>query len=126
MRWVVRAPTKDQLMVLRNRVKACFEFVWENDVYSCDVLIEVDSGAALSTSCGLKITMGVPYYDLLQNGILGKSESSPDFVQYLSLLCFFASGQLLNSMHRSWHGYIRSWIWGIYGLCEISSLRRYD
>lgn len=89
MRWVVRAPTKDQLMVLRNRVKACFEFVWENDVYSCDVLIEVDSGAALSTSCGLKITMGVPYYDLLQNGILGKSESSPDFVQYLSLLCFF-------------------------------------
>lgn len=117
MRWVVRAPTKDQLMVLRNRVKACFEFVWENDVYSCDVLIEVDSGAALSTSCGLKITMGVPYYDLLQNGILGKSESSPDFVQYLSLLCFFCQRPASQQ-----HAPILAWIYSIMDLGHLRTL----
>lgn len=52
MRWLVRAPTRDQLAVLRDRVKACFD------------------GAALATSCGLKVTMGVPYDDLRQNSIL--------------------------------------------------------
>ncbi|KAL4065914.1 hypothetical protein J3A83DRAFT_4432070 [Scleroderma citrinum] len=52
MRWVVRAPTKDQLAVLRDRVTACFE------------------GAALATSCRLKVIMGIPYHDLRQNSIL--------------------------------------------------------
>ncbi|KAG6336463.1 hypothetical protein ID866_2634 [Astraeus odoratus] len=55
MRWTVRAPTKGQLMVLLERVKACFE------------------GAALATSCRLKITTDIPYHDLHQNSALGKS-----------------------------------------------------
>lgn len=52
MRWLVRAPTKDQLSVLVERVKACFE------------------GAALATSCRLKLTEGIPYHDLRQNSVL--------------------------------------------------------
>lgn len=52
MRWLVRAPTKDQLSTLIARVKACFE------------------GAALATSCRLKLTEGIPYYDLRQNNVL--------------------------------------------------------
>ncbi|KAI6113091.1 amidohydrolase [Pisolithus sp. B1] len=55
MRWLVRAPTKDQLSALVERVKACFE------------------GAALATSCRLKLTEGLPYHDLRQNNVLGKS-----------------------------------------------------
>lgn len=52
MRWYVRAPTRDQLTQLTERVCACFE------------------GAALATSCRLKITKNTPYYDLRQNSIL--------------------------------------------------------
>lgn len=52
MRWLVRAPTKDQLSVLVERVKACFE------------------GAALATSCRFKLTEGIPYHDLRQNSVL--------------------------------------------------------
>ncbi|KAF9240695.1 hypothetical protein BU15DRAFT_45593 [Melanogaster broomeanus] len=55
MRWLVRAPDRDQLRTLRDRVKACFE------------------GAATATGCRLKVTTGKPYYDLRQNGVLGKS-----------------------------------------------------
>ncbi|KAG1808649.1 uncharacterized protein BJ212DRAFT_1448958 [Suillus subaureus] len=57
MRWYVRAPTRDELTRLTERVSACFE------------------GAALATSCRLKITKNTPYYDLRQNSILGKSSS---------------------------------------------------
>ncbi|KAG2132805.1 hypothetical protein DEU56DRAFT_441588 [Suillus clintonianus] len=52
MRWYVRAPTQDQLAKLTARVSACFE------------------GAALATSCRLKLTKNTPYYDLRQNNIL--------------------------------------------------------
>lgn len=52
MRWYVRAPTRVQLAQLTERVCACFE------------------GAALATSCRLKITKNTPYYDLRQNSIL--------------------------------------------------------
>ncbi|KAH7890783.1 amidohydrolase [Phlebopus sp. FC_14] len=54
MRWLVRAPDRDQLQVLRERVKACFE------------------GASIATSCRLKLTFGKPYYDLRQNGTLAE------------------------------------------------------
>ncbi|KAG2157795.1 uncharacterized protein EDB93DRAFT_1078462, partial [Suillus bovinus] len=57
MRWYVRAPTRHQLTQLTERVSACFK------------------GAALATSCRLKITKNTPYYDLRQNSILGKSFS---------------------------------------------------
>lgn len=52
MRWYVRAPTRDELARLAERVCACFE------------------GAALATSCRLKITNSTTYYDLRQNSIL--------------------------------------------------------
>ncbi|KAG1770747.1 amidohydrolase [Suillus occidentalis] len=57
MRWYVRAPTRDQLTQLTERVSACFE------------------GAALATSCRLKITKNTPYYDLRQNSILASAFS---------------------------------------------------
>ncbi|KAG1876439.1 amidohydrolase [Suillus subalutaceus] len=57
MRWYVRAPTRDQLTRLTERVSACFE------------------GAALATSCRLKITKNTPYYDLRQNSILAAAFS---------------------------------------------------
>ncbi|OAX43969.1 amidohydrolase [Rhizopogon vinicolor AM-OR11-026] len=52
MRWYVRAPTRDQLAQLVERVCACFE------------------GAALATSCRLNVTKSTPYYDLRQNSVL--------------------------------------------------------
>ncbi|KIJ65613.1 hypothetical protein HYDPIDRAFT_175005 [Hydnomerulius pinastri MD-312] len=58
MRWLVRAPDRDQLQSLRERVKACFE------------------GAAIASGCRLKVTMGKPYYDLRQNSAMGKSSVS--------------------------------------------------
>lgn len=57
MRWYVRAPTRDQLTQLTERVSACFE------------------GAALATSCRLKITKNTPYCDLRQNSILASAFS---------------------------------------------------
>ncbi|KAJ8588285.1 amidohydrolase [Rhizopogon salebrosus TDB-379] len=52
MKWYVRAPTRDQLARLVERVCACFE------------------GAALATSCHFKVTKSAPYYDLRQNSVL--------------------------------------------------------
>ncbi|KAF9223957.1 amidohydrolase [Gyrodon lividus] len=54
MRWLVRAPDRDQLQTLRDRVKSCFE------------------GAATATGCRLKITTDQPYYDLRQNSVLAE------------------------------------------------------
>lgn len=75
MRWYVRAPTRDQLTQLTERVSACFESasIWHS--YSRGYLTRVYRGAALATSCRLKITKNTPYYDLRQNSILGKSPS---------------------------------------------------
>ncbi|KAG0709309.1 hypothetical protein DFH29DRAFT_978853 [Suillus ampliporus] len=66
MRWYVRAPTRDELARLAERVCACFE------------------GAALATSCRLKITNSTTYYDLRQNSILGNYESGMSVGQYPS------------------------------------------
>ncbi|CCM01333.1 uncharacterized protein FIBRA_03382 [Fibroporia radiculosa] len=54
MRWIVRAPTWDELVALRERVKACFE------------------AAAHATACKVTIAAGPGYYDLRQNQILGE------------------------------------------------------
>jgi len=53
MRWIVRAPTWDEVEVLRKRVLACFE------------------AAATATGCKVEISNGVGYYDLRQNTVLG-------------------------------------------------------
>ncbi|KAH9832533.1 amidohydrolase [Rhodofomes roseus] len=53
MRWIVRAPTWGEVEVLRERVKACFE------------------GAAHATGCKLSMSIGVGYYELRQNQVLG-------------------------------------------------------
>ncbi|KAH7927319.1 amidohydrolase [Leucogyrophana mollusca] len=59
MRWFVRAPTRDQLVALRQRVQACFE------------------GAALSTSCRVSIVSGNDmYFDLHQNSVLAEDFAS--------------------------------------------------
>ncbi|KZT27939.1 amidohydrolase [Neolentinus lepideus HHB14362 ss-1] len=49
MVWAVRAPTKVELEVLRERVKACLE------------------SAAAATGCKTKVVLGRPYYDIRQN-----------------------------------------------------------
>jgi amidohydrolase len=53
MHWLLRAPDRDQLQLLRERVEACFR------------------GAVIATGCRLKITQGRPYHDLRQNAVLG-------------------------------------------------------
>ncbi|EPQ56574.1 amidohydrolase [Gloeophyllum trabeum ATCC 11539] len=54
MVWGVRTPTKAELEVLRDRVKACLE------------------SAAVATGCRVKLTLGRPYYDLRMNNVLGR------------------------------------------------------
>ncbi|OBZ71071.1 Peptidase M20 domain-containing protein 2 [Grifola frondosa] len=54
MRYIVRAPTWGELETLRGRVKACFE------------------AAAHATACKIEIKLGVGYFDLRQNGVLGQ------------------------------------------------------
>jgi len=54
MHWIVRAPTWDELVALRERIKACFE------------------AAAHATSCKLTLKAGPGYYDLRQNQALGE------------------------------------------------------
>ncbi|EGN96673.1 hypothetical protein SERLA73DRAFT_184799 [Serpula lacrymans var. lacrymans S7.3] len=53
MRWYVRAPTREQLFSLRDRVQACFK------------------AAAMATSCRANIEFGLPYLELRQNSVLG-------------------------------------------------------
>ncbi|KAH9930227.1 uncharacterized protein B0H18DRAFT_953169 [Fomitopsis serialis] len=57
MRWIVRAPTWGELEALRERVKACFE------------------AAAHATGCKLSMSIGVGYYDIRQNKVLGTQYS---------------------------------------------------
>lgn len=54
MHWLLRAPDRDQLQRLKERVEACFH------------------GAVTATECRLKITEGKPYFDLRQNRGLGR------------------------------------------------------
>ncbi|KAF8141560.1 hypothetical protein EV363DRAFT_1308441 [Boletus edulis] len=54
MHWLLRAPDRDQLQRLSERVEACFR------------------GAVIATGCRLKITQGKPYHDLRQNTALGR------------------------------------------------------
>ncbi|KAK0467138.1 uncharacterized protein EV420DRAFT_668556 [Desarmillaria tabescens] len=54
MTWIVRAPTHGEVGEFAQRVKACFE------------------AAALATACKVKIKFSSPYYELLQNSVLGK------------------------------------------------------
>ncbi|PBK99551.1 amidohydrolase [Armillaria gallica] len=54
MTWIVRAPTHGEVGEFAERVKACFE------------------AAALATGCKVKINFTTPYYELLQNSVLGK------------------------------------------------------
>lgn len=53
MQWIVRAPTWDEVEVLRERVLACFR------------------AAATAAGCKVEISSGVGYYDLRQNAVLG-------------------------------------------------------
>ncbi|KAI9464250.1 amidohydrolase [Boletus coccyginus] len=57
MHWLLRAPDRDQLQHLRERVELCFR------------------GAVIATGCRLKITEDKPYYDLRQNEVLGRNFS---------------------------------------------------
>ncbi|KAK0501404.1 hypothetical protein EDD18DRAFT_1142676 [Armillaria luteobubalina] len=54
MTWIVRAPTHEEVDEFAERVKSCFE------------------AAALATACKVKINFTTPYYELLQNSVLGK------------------------------------------------------
>ncbi|KAH7913842.1 hypothetical protein BJ138DRAFT_1001456 [Hygrophoropsis aurantiaca] len=54
MKWYIRAPTRDQLVTLRQRVQACFH------------------GAALATSCRVNIVSSMVYFDLHQNSVLAE------------------------------------------------------
>ncbi|KAJ4469583.1 hypothetical protein J3R30DRAFT_3661636 [Lentinula aciculospora] len=54
LRWQVRAPTYDELSVLADRVRKCFE------------------AAALATGCTVKIDQELPYYDLKNNLVLAR------------------------------------------------------
>jgi len=58
MKWFVRAPTWDELVVLRARIKACFD------------------AAALATGCKHEVSFGGYAYDLRQNSGLSKEFSS--------------------------------------------------
>ncbi|KAK0217826.1 hypothetical protein IW262DRAFT_1298439 [Armillaria fumosa] len=64
MTWIVRAPTHGEVDEFAERVKSCFEMIASNS-----------SGiraAALATACKVKINFTTPYYELLQNSVLGK------------------------------------------------------
>jgi amidohydrolase len=54
MHWLLRAPDRDQLQKLRERIEACFK------------------GAVIAAGCRLKITPNNAYYDLRQNATLGR------------------------------------------------------
>ncbi|KAJ7115957.1 hypothetical protein C8R44DRAFT_793745 [Mycena epipterygia] len=54
MHWIVRAPTRDDLIAFVERVKRCFE------------------AAALATSCEMKMDLEAPYFNLNQNQVLGQ------------------------------------------------------
>ncbi|KAF8916273.1 hypothetical protein CPB85DRAFT_1216673, partial [Mucidula mucida] len=55
--WIVRAPTNEEAAALMERVKACFE------------------AASLATGCKMSMKMGIPYYQLIQNNVLGQEFS---------------------------------------------------
>ncbi|KAJ6555742.1 hypothetical protein B0H10DRAFT_1207258 [Mycena sp. CBHHK59/15] len=57
MRWMVRAPSPDELTAFVERVKRCFE------------------AAAHATSCEMNIDIALPYFNLNQNQVLGREFS---------------------------------------------------
>jgi metal-dependent amidase/aminoacylase/carboxypeptidase family protein len=77
MRWYVRAPTRAEVEALRERVKACFEYVppLESLNYTFANVISAPRAAAIATSCKFEIKTGLPLYDLRQNAPLGSSDN---------------------------------------------------
>ncbi|EIW79338.1 amidohydrolase [Coniophora puteana RWD-64-598 SS2] len=57
MRWYVRAPTKNDLLDLSERVRSCF------------------SAGALATGCRVKLSMGRPYFEVRHNSLLAEEFS---------------------------------------------------
>ncbi|KAL1941066.1 hypothetical protein VTO73DRAFT_7702 [Trametes versicolor] len=58
LRYIVRAPTWAELEVLRGRVRDCFD------------------AAALATACKIKVELGVGYFELRNNSVLGQEYAS--------------------------------------------------
>ena len=72
LRFIARAPTRDDIVELRTRVEACFEFATSpppltNLFYS----LHRFSAAALATGCKHHIKLDQAYYNLVQNPVLG-------------------------------------------------------
>ncbi|RPD66859.1 amidohydrolase [Lentinus tigrinus ALCF2SS1-7] len=54
LRYMIRAPTYQELDALRERVRACFD------------------AAALATACKIEVAVGAPYYEVRNNQVLGR------------------------------------------------------
>ena len=72
LRFITRAPTRNDVAELRKRVKACFELVTFSPLhvkggYSSDCF----SAAALATGCKHHVKLDHAYDDLIQNSVLG-------------------------------------------------------
>lgn len=73
LRFITRAPTRDDVVELRERVKTCFEFV-HLPSSSIPILFHSSrhfSAAALATGCKHNVRLEVAYDDLVQNSVLG-------------------------------------------------------
>jgi len=71
LRFITRAPTRDGVTQLRERVKACFEFVMSSLPYVKLYLSHYFSAGALATGCRHHVKLETAYDDLVQNPVLG-------------------------------------------------------
>ncbi|KIP11140.1 hypothetical protein PHLGIDRAFT_21810 [Phlebiopsis gigantea 11061_1 CR5-6] len=74
MTWNVRAPSKQDLDVLRERVIKCFE--------GGSFLMYPHRGAAIATGCSVKIESKLPALNLNQNSVLGDEFAHAATVRY--------------------------------------------
>lgn len=72
LRFITRAPTRDEVVELRTRVGACFEFVATSlPLTALFYLSHRLSAAATATGCKHHVQLDVAYDDLVQNSVLG-------------------------------------------------------